>query len=152
MSYHAKRQKGLSLQEHFDRGIYPSLSSREERFPEGESLEDVARRAEQAVEDILLSHVELSDGKGRNVAVVSHGIFIRELVSALFRRRRTSSTQSIESQGFHGLRNTAWTRIVVSLDVSGLQLARLCLINMRRPSRMPQLEKIHQLWSSKSLQ
>ncbi|KAI0771423.1 histidine phosphatase superfamily, partial [Irpex lacteus] len=77
---------GLSLEEHYAQNLYPVLEGRSEKFPEGESLNDVAARAEVAIQQFVLANVwkAAREGKkGLHVALVSHGICISELVAAL---------------------------------------------------------------------
>ncbi|KAF8133871.1 histidine phosphatase superfamily [Boletus edulis] len=101
------------LDDHFRDGQYPVLFERHEKFPDGESLDDVAphlSRAISGVEDI-------------HVAVVSHGLCISELVPALLKR----SVGGSPAKDYRGLQNTAWTRVTVQPKViSGpLWLVRL---------------------------
>lgn len=51
------QKPGLSLEEHFAQKIYPILHERWQKFPSGESLEDVVVRAEQAINDFVMPHV-----------------------------------------------------------------------------------------------
>ena len=81
-----KRVHGLSDQEHYDRKLYPVLTERSDKFPDGESLDDLADRAEKAVDELLFPFLfqALKEGKsGVHIAVVSHGLCISELVAAL---------------------------------------------------------------------
>ncbi|KAJ6585040.1 hypothetical protein B0H19DRAFT_1107795, partial [Mycena capillaripes] len=73
----------------FNRGIYPTGLSRSEKFPEGESADDAAREGK--------NHV--------HVAVVSHGIYIKEAIRALAKYDRTADITACDYQW---LRNTAW--------------------------------------------
>ncbi|RDB17981.1 hypothetical protein Hypma_000741 [Hypsizygus marmoreus] len=94
--YDVRREPGVSLEEHITRGKYPALRGRHEQYPEGESLNDVARRAEQVVQEVVLPH----------------GIFIGELVTSLL--RRTSNIQDgLNPREYRGLRNTGWTLVAV---------------------------------------
>lgn len=111
-------EPGLSLEEHFARGLYPVLHHRSQKFPEGESLEDLAARAKQAVDQLMLLYVwqaARAGEKGLHVAIVSHGLCISELIPALLVR---------DTSGFHpghrykGLLNTAWTRVTVDVPAS----------------------------------
>ncbi|KAI0087902.1 phosphoglycerate mutase-like protein [Irpex rosettiformis] len=107
----------LSLEEHHARGLFPVMEGRDDKFPEGESLDDVAKRADQAIQDFVLSNVRKAaqEGKkGLHVALVSHGICISELVTALLTKDESGQHPG---QKFRGMRNTAWTRITV--DVKG---------------------------------
>ncbi|KIY45645.1 phosphoglycerate mutase-like protein, partial [Fistulina hepatica ATCC 64428] len=100
-------------------------NSRSQRFPGGESLAEVAQRAEKALDDILLPLLDRqyghSSGKSanrtssapcqdRHIAVVSHGIFIRELVTAFLRR---DTTGRVHPHVHCALGNTGWMRVRV---------------------------------------
>jgi broad specificity phosphatase PhoE len=117
--YDVRRVPGLSLAEHFARGKYPPLYSRTERFPEGESLEDVAKRAEEAVEQFAIPHIRQAAKEGRdgvNVAFVSHGLLIREAIAALMKKDK-HNTEGINPIDYRGLQNTGWTRLTVQVKV-----------------------------------
>jgi broad specificity phosphatase PhoE len=117
--YDVRRVPGLSLAEHFARGKFPPLYSRSERFPEGESLEDVARRAEEAVEQFAIPYIQNAAKEGRdgmNVAVVSHGLLIREAIAALMRKDK-HNTEGVNAIDYRSLRNTGWTRVIVQVEV-----------------------------------
>ncbi|KAF7316298.1 hypothetical protein MIND_00148500 [Mycena indigotica] len=98
-----------SLDELFAQGIFPVLHSRNAKFPEGESLDDLARRADGAVAEFLVPH--LASPNNTHVAIASHGLCISELVAALLRL----DPQSRRDISYAGLRNTAWTRAVVTV-------------------------------------
>lgn len=110
----------LTHEEMFARGIYPVLSGRSERFPEGESLNDLQARAERAIEDIATPYVkEIAekgwDGRTRQIAVVSHGLCISELIPGLL--RKDGDWRGRAGKGWTGLYNTAWTRVAVDIIV-----------------------------------
>jgi len=97
------------------RGVFPVLKGRDAKFPEGESLNDVQRRAEQALDELLMPHIHAAKGKSPadvRIAVVSHGLCIAELLSVIFSRTGTPTTQS-----FRGLHNTAYTTIQAGIKV-----------------------------------
>ncbi|KAF8349458.1 phosphoglycerate mutase-like protein [Amanita rubescens] len=105
--YRTVRESGLSLEEHFAQELYPAIRERHLKFPDGESRDDVAERANQAIDELLIPYVQTI------VAIVSHGLFIREITIALMRRGVANQT------GFKGvgpLRNTGWTRLVVEAN------------------------------------
>lgn len=115
--YDVARDPTISLTQHFARGEFPWSRSRTDRFPEGESLEDVAKRAEEAVEEIILPYVRSAvEGKteGVHVAVVSHGTFIREAIAALM--RKTGAIKDANPQDYRGLRNTAYTNVIIDVE------------------------------------
>ncbi|EMD39877.1 hypothetical protein CERSUDRAFT_112131 [Gelatoporia subvermispora B] len=106
---------GVSIEEHFARGIYPVLHERSQKFPEAESLDDLARRADQAVEEILMPYIlqaARSGERGIHVAIVSHGLCISELIPALMKRDASGIHPSC---GYRGLFNTAWSRVTVNV-------------------------------------
>jgi hypothetical protein len=75
----------------------------------------LAQRAERVVEEILLPYVWADNGEGGEVAVVSHGLCISELIKALVRRDRRGRGAEGAYKGF---RNTAWSCVTVELEVS----------------------------------
>lgn len=112
---HAK--SGLSLEEHYFQGVFPRLYERHQKFPDGESLDEVARRAERFINELVMPHLWTAVEAGKknvHIAVVSHGICISELISALLMKGRSSLDPSRKWQG---LLNTAWARITVDVEV-----------------------------------
>ncbi|KAI0259833.1 phosphoglycerate mutase [Gloeopeniophorella convolvens] len=108
-------QPGLTLEEHMAKGIYPVLYEDDERFPEGESLNELAARARQAIEELVLPHAwqAAKDGQtGVNIAVVSHGLCISRLISELLKK----SAKPIQGSDYRGLLNTAWTRVTIDIE------------------------------------
>ncbi|KAG6898770.1 hypothetical protein C0995_008422 [Termitomyces sp. Mi166 len=89
------------------RGVYPVPLLRSDKFEGGESLDDLAARAEEAAKECVLPHV---GGEGDvHVAVASHGLCISELVRAVLRL----DPEADHEGSYTGLLNTAWTRITV---------------------------------------
>ena len=114
-SMHAK--EGLSLEDHFAQGIYPVLYERWQKFPEGESLEEVVQRAEKAIDDFVMPHVwaaAKAGKKGVHIALVSHGICISELIPVLVMK---DESRIHPGHRWRGLLNTAWTRVTVNVKV-----------------------------------
>ncbi|KAN0087639.1 Histidine phosphatase superfamily [Tylopilus felleus] len=107
-----------SLADQFRDGQYPVLFERDERFPSGETLNDVAVRAERAIRDLVLktylSRAISSGTQDVHVAMVSHGLCISELVPALLKR----NDGSLPTKDYRGLMNTAWTRVTVQAKPS----------------------------------
>ncbi|KAG8835155.1 hypothetical protein FRC17_005013 [Serendipita sp. 399] len=97
--------------------VYYSIYTRHEKFPEGEPLDDLAKRADKALDETVWPHVlhALKSGEDRDihVVVVSHGLTISELVAALLRR---SPIPPPSSESYKGLRNTGWTQIAIAID------------------------------------
>jgi len=76
-----------SLAQHMAEGKYPVLTHRNEKFPAGESLDDLEKRAEKAIQELVMPHVWKAAKEGRkgvHVAVVSHGLCISEERTAHF--------------------------------------------------------------------
>ncbi|KZT65800.1 phosphoglycerate mutase-like protein [Daedalea quercina L-15889] len=108
-------QPGLSLEEHFARGLYPVLQSRSQRFPEGESLDDLAARAKKAVDELLMPYVwsaARGGEEGLHIAIVSHGLCISELIPSLLVRDQSGVHPG---HRYRGLLNTAWTKVTVKV-------------------------------------
>jgi broad specificity phosphatase PhoE len=64
--------------------VFPVLNGRDQKFPEGESLDDLELRANRALEDLIMPWVysDKSYGKGEgevHLAIVSHGLCISEV-------------------------------------------------------------------------
>ncbi|KAF8333530.1 histidine phosphatase superfamily [Cantharellus anzutake] len=102
---------------------FSPLEDRTSKFPQGESAEDVAIRADNFIDEFFyplmedISTLRSSEDQPQariHIYVVSHGIAISELVAAFLRRDRHADTA--QSQAWRGLRNTGWTRILVGLD------------------------------------
>ncbi|KAJ7634811.1 phosphoglycerate mutase [Roridomyces roridus] len=98
-----------SYDEMFLQGIFPVLKGRDEKFPQGESLNDLARRTDQAIAECVLPHLAAEGDV--HIALASHGLCISELVASLLRL----DPDSRRDISYAGLFNTAWTRAVVTL-------------------------------------
>lgn len=119
---------GLSLEEHYAQGLYPIHHERWQKFPGGESLDDLALRADKAVKEVVLPHALtlLRSGKRQaHIAVASHGLLIAEMVPALLKLDQTSAESRTS---FRGMLNTGWTRVTVDLSVSVHNLANFLLL------------------------
>jgi len=100
------------------------LEDRTSKFPEGESMNDVATRADMFIDEFILplmkgilnskSSLEDESQSPIHIYVVSHGIAIAELVGAFLRRDNRNGV--VESAMGRGIRNTGWTRLLVTLD------------------------------------
>ncbi|KAJ6508729.1 phosphoglycerate mutase-like protein [Mycena sanguinolenta] len=112
----AKRIPDIPLAEQFDRGLYPRALNRSEKFPEGESLDDVQDRAKRCWAEVLLPYVQEKAREDNDhpihVAVISHGVFIKEALRALAKYDRSADFSACDYQF---LRNTAWARAVVEM-------------------------------------
>jgi broad specificity phosphatase PhoE len=129
-----------SLDDQFRDGQYPVLFDRNERFPNGESTNDVAVRAERAINDLVLkpylSRAISSGAKDVHIAVVSHNLCIGELIPALLKRSDGGSPTG----NYRSSRNTAWTRVTVQVKVmfGPLRLVRLTK-RVQRGAEVPQI-------------
>ncbi len=107
----------LSLEEHFAKGIWPVLHERSQKFPAGESLDDLSARASKAIEELVMPHIwqAAREGKaGVNIALASHGLCISELIPALLVKDESGQHPGDK---YKGLYNTAWTRLAVQVQV-----------------------------------
>ncbi|KAJ7250832.1 histidine phosphatase superfamily [Mycena haematopus] len=111
-----KRDPDIPLAEQFNGGIYPRALSRSEKFPEGESQNDVQDRASKCWAEILLPYVQekAKDNNHVHVAVVSHGVFIKEALRVL---AKYDCTADLSACDYQFLRNTGWARVVVEVKV-----------------------------------
>ncbi|KJA21242.1 hypothetical protein HYPSUDRAFT_42386 [Hypholoma sublateritium FD-334 SS-4] len=125
----SKKKPGMSLTDHYSKGKFPALYTRHERFPEGESLDDLAQRADTVINDILFPHLleEKEEDVTRTIAVVSHGLFIGELLAAILRRSHERDA-TFNHHHFRGMKNTAWTEVAVSLKHSNTASATSPLV------------------------
>lgn len=112
------KEQDLSLSAHYARGKFPAVHSRTEKFPGGESLEDVAKRADKVIDEVLLPYVwqEFEGGAPMTVAIVSHGLFIAELVVRLL-KRGNMNLDTTGARNLRGLKNTSVTRVQVTFKV-----------------------------------
>lgn len=123
----ARRRPSLSLEENYAKEIFPALSSRHDKFPQGESLDDLAERAEQAIHDLLIPYVATNGNA--HIAVASHGLFIKEILSILLRMNADGVDGPALDQVWRGLRNTAWTRLKIEMrnDLPGLDITAIAV-------------------------
>jgi len=117
-SWQMHRIPHKSLEDQYRDGQYPVLFERHEKFPNGESLDDVAVRAERVISELVLKPYLLhgiSAGDDVHVALVSHGLCISEMIPALLKRNDGGAPE----KNYRGLLNTAWSRATVTIK-SGL--------------------------------
>ncbi|KAG1746922.1 phosphoglycerate mutase [Suillus lakei] len=102
-----------SLAEYMSEGKYPTPRPGE-RFTDGESDEDLATRAMQAVDDVIMPHVRSAARAGRaeHIALVSHGLCIGALICALLK----DSGDVAPTREYTGMQNTAWARVVIEIQ------------------------------------
>lgn len=109
-----RQDSSRTLEEHFANGQYPLLYGRTQKFPGGESLDDLAVRADEVVRQLVLPHIMQAARVGTqdvHIALVSHGLCISEVVAALVKKShgRTPDTS------YRGLRNTGWARVTIQI-------------------------------------
>ena len=121
--------------------VYETIRNRHDRFPGGESLDDLARRAEAALDALLWPHLDDAaayraarpagagagagegapdggeGGLGYHVVFVSHGLCISEMVAAVL--RRGAGAGAGVGIRLRGLVNTGWTRLQIRPLVRG---------------------------------
>jgi len=121
--------RDVNLEEEMANGVYPMLYGNDEKFPEGESINELAQRANGAITALVLPHVwqAAKEGKtGIHIAVVSHGLCISQMISELL---KMSAKQ--DEGDYRGLLNTAWTRVVI--DIEGAQEGQPVAVDKERP-------------------
>ena len=114
------QKPNLTLEEHFAQGIYPVLHKRNQKFPEGESVDDLYARAVQAIDELVMPHVWKAAREGRtgvHIALASHGLCISELIPALLAKDDRFKGTHMGAK-YRGLLNTAWTRLTIEVEVS----------------------------------
>ncbi|KAF8733475.1 hypothetical protein AX14_003789 [Amanita brunnescens Koide BX004] len=98
--------------------IFPVIPDRKHKFPEGESLDDLAIRAKRALRECVLAHfTEYVANGGKedvHVVAVSHGLCISEMTAALV----ALDPQADHAKSYRGLLNTAWIRAEISVRES----------------------------------
>ena len=112
------KDRELSLSVHYARGKFPAIYSRTGKFPGGESLEDMAKRVDDVIDVVLLPYLwqEFKGSAPMTVAIVSHGLFLAELVTRLV-KRGDIDLDGTEARNLRGLKNTAFTNVQVTFKV-----------------------------------
>ncbi|KAH6917997.1 histidine phosphatase superfamily [Coprinopsis sp. MPI-PUGE-AT-0042] len=108
--------EGKTREEMYAENVYPVLWERHERFDDGESLNDLAVRANKAVTECVIPHVVKAAERDReaaqmHIAMASHGLAISEVVAALIRLDPLAD----KSKSYKGLLNTAWARVDIRI-------------------------------------
>jgi len=114
-SWTTSADPGKSLEQHYAEGKYPVLAHRSEKFPMAESLDDLGKRAEKAIQELVMPHAWEAAREGRKgvqLAIVSHGLCISELIPALLKK----GAEDGPIVDYRGLHNTAWTRVTVDVQ------------------------------------
>ena len=94
------------------------LHERSQKFPGGESIDDLYTRATQAINELVMPDVwqAAREGKtGVHIALASHGLCISELIPALLVKDESGAHPGDKYRGLH---NTAWTRLTVEVQVT----------------------------------
>ncbi|KIO33431.1 hypothetical protein M407DRAFT_241045 [Tulasnella calospora MUT 4182] len=103
--------------------VYPVQPGRSAKFPAGESQDDVAERTGEAFDEFVMPFVRKSVGKPAgevNVLFVSHGIAISETIGAIY--SRATNGRGVDPNSWSGgLRNTAWSRLVIGMEGEKLE-------------------------------
>ena len=114
-----KPSQSYNFKEEIERGVYPVPHGNDEKFPDGESINELRQRAKEAITSLVLPHVwqtAKENKTGTHVAVVSHGLCISQMITELLQM----SAKHEEEQDYRGLFNTAWTRVVIDIEVCAL--------------------------------
>lgn len=111
-----KKEPDLSLEAHFAKGKFPALYTRQQCFPGGESLDAVAARAEDVFRQLLEPHIRDNGNQNKVVAVVSHGLFLAELIAVIV-KKDTEFKGDFDVKNLRSMRNTAWTKLDVKCKV-----------------------------------
>ncbi|WOO84726.1 putative phosphatase [Vanrija pseudolonga] len=103
-----------------ENGRYTRMPGRDFKFPEGETLNDVRKRANEAIAAFVEPALKESQGQlpsSKHLVFVAHGIFNHEFISAIMARR----PEGINAWEYRGMTNTGWTRLEVGYEgeVSG---------------------------------
>lgn len=119
------RERGLSDEGHWAKGIFPVPNGRRGKFLEGESLDDLRDRAREAFKELIvpiLRDAVKERKENVHVALVSHGLCISELVAVVVASdyERRSKGSKAPDEHYAGLSNTAWTRVTIDLAVCTL--------------------------------
>lgn len=148
------RQPGLSDQEHWAKGIFPVLTGRKAKFPEGESLDDLRDRSRQAIKELvvpIIADAIREKKENVHVALASHGLCISELVAGLVTLdyERRSKGLVVPDRQYAGLLNTAWTRVTVdladvgetSVDENGLPALSIKVTDVNRHEHLDRVKR-----------
>ena len=115
----------LTLEELMKKGVYPVLRGYEEKFPKGESAKDLNERAKTAHAKFVLPHVIQAAKEGKtdiHIAIVSHGLCISAMIYELLKMNTEQDGATRSWTDYLGLLNTAWTRVVVDIEVGSREI------------------------------
>ncbi|KAL1407048.1 hypothetical protein Q8F55_006461 [Vanrija albida] len=98
-----------------EEGGYTRMPGRDFKFPEGETLNDVRKRANEAIAQFVEPAIKESQGQlagSKHLVFVAHGIFNHEFIGAILARR----PEGINQWEYRGMTNTGWTRLEVGYE------------------------------------
>ena len=101
------------------RGSYPRPHDGE-KYPGGENLLDFAERSKKAITQLVLPlmwKVAKEGSTDIHVAVVSHGLFLFEMIYKLLQMSQNQAVDKGCDYVMPYLENGAWTRIVINIEV-----------------------------------
>ncbi|ORX34765.1 histidine phosphatase superfamily [Kockovaella imperatae] len=110
------REQNFGIAEHKPFGKeYTRGPGRSFKFEDGESLNDVRARANEAFSQFIERHLQECRRRPpttRHIVVVAHGIFNAEFIGGLLARR---GAQGLD-WGYKGMTNTGWTRLELGYE------------------------------------
>lgn len=112
---------GQTREDLFKQGIYPVLEGPTEKFENGESTDDMSLRAERAMKDYVLPHIDAQKDRvgggetDKHIVVVSHGWAIARMISSL--TAMDPEAHLDKKTSYRGLLNTAWARVQILVRV-----------------------------------
>ncbi|PPQ87653.1 hypothetical protein CVT25_011491 [Psilocybe cyanescens] len=138
----------------YEKAIFPVLHDRDAKFPESESLNDLASRAEKGIRECVLPHLQESQfpevaHSDIHIAIASHGRCIGELLSALLRL----DPEAERDLKFTKLANTAWTRMYVRIrdghhglvDPTNPPPLQVVITNVNEQRHLQSLVRLHDI-------
>ncbi|TXT04984.1 hypothetical protein VHUM_03804 [Vanrija humicola] len=93
-----------------ENGGFTRMPGRDFRFPEGETLNDVRKRANEAIAEFVEPAIRENQGKlasSKHLVFVAHGIFNHEFIGAIMARR----PEGINAWEYRDTSQTGWTRL-----------------------------------------
>ncbi|KAJ7573576.1 phosphoglycerate mutase [Mycena floridula] len=132
---------GYSYPELFEKKIFPVLDGRDAKFPDGESIAELASRANMAVQECIVPHLTAENfSRGFHIALASHGLCISEVVAALLRLDPTAD----QTISYKGLLNTAWTRVEITQEGKYTSGSLTVTIRVTHVNQREHLEKLRE--------
>ncbi|KAF5368956.1 hypothetical protein D9758_003066 [Tetrapyrgos nigripes] len=112
-----QRPDGKSAEQLISEGIYPVLFERHEKFPEGESSDDLRIRTDRVVRECIVPHLGKDVAGDRHIVMASHGLCIAELVASVIKLDPSWPVGSDDT--YRGMLNTAWARLEIDPHEDG---------------------------------